>query len=134
MIERAGPSDREAFAAALNADALGFEGGDDGDVAVGEAAYGPPPTIAIRRRREDPTRSILVVVTIDPGQTGWLACSVVATEYAADGKPTASRTLLTPIMKSSTGEFLVETHVGRLVGAGEYTQYFWTLAGAQLGG
>jgi len=134
MMERAEPSDREAFAAVLHADALGFEVGDDGDITISDPAYGPAPTLAIHRARQDPPRAITVVVAIDAGQAGWLACSVVATEYGADGAPLAPRTQVTPIMKSSDGEFFVETHVGRLVAAGEYTQYFWTLAGAQLGG
>jgi hypothetical protein len=130
-MERAGLSDREAFAAVLNADALGFAAADDGNVRVSDSAQGP--ALVIRRERQDPPPgAITVTVTIDAGQAAWLACSVVAVEYAANGEPMEPRNLLTPIMKSSTGEFFVETHVGRLVAAGEYTQYFWTLAGAQL--
>ena len=133
MLDRAKPSDREAFAAALNADRLGFQPTDDGKVEVGDPVYGSAPTLAIRRTRQDPPGAVTVLVAIDAGQTGWLALSVVATEYGADGKPMEPRALVLPIMKAPTGEFLVETHVGRLVAAGEYTEYFWTVAGAHLG-
>jgi hypothetical protein len=122
-----------AFAAVLRADGRGFQAGPDGDVLVSDDAPGAAPTLAIRRERQDPPGAVTVLVTIDVGQSAWLAVSIVATEYAADGAPMEPRLLVTPVLKSSTGEFFVETHVGRLLAAGEYTQYFWTLAGAHLG-
>ena len=75
----------------------------------------------------------MVLAAVDAAQTEWLALSVTATEYAANGDAMAPLALVVPVMKSSTGEFFVQTHVGRLVGAGEYTDYFWTVAGAHLG-
>jgi hypothetical protein len=132
-MERAAPSDREAFAAALHGDGLSFLAGHDGDIQVSDPSHGPAPALALRRERQDPAGAVTLLVSIDAGQTAWLALSVVATEYAADGTLMEPRTLVTPVMKSSTGEFFVQTHVGRLLAAGEYTRYFWTLAGAHLG-
>ena len=132
-MERAELSDREAFAAVLRADALGFQPGHDGEIRVDDPPSGVAPTIAIRRERLDPPGAATVLVTIDAAQAGWLGLSIVATEYAADGTRIEPRVLLTPVLKSSTGEFFVETYVGRLLAAGEYTQYFWTFAGLQLG-
>ena len=133
MIDRAAPSDRDEFAAVLNADALGFQADRDGVIQIDDPAYGPPPTLAIRRERHDPPGSVTVLVTVDARETAELALSIVATEFAADGSPMEPRPLVTPVMKSSTGEFFVQTHVGRLVASGEFTHYFWTVAGAHLG-
>ena len=132
-MERAVPSDGEAFVAVLMVDGRAFHARTGGDVRIGDPAFGPAPSLAIHREREDPSGAATVVVGIDVGQSVWLALSVVTTEYAADGTALEPRTLVTAVLKSSSGEFFVETYVGRLLAAGEYTEYFWTLAGAQLG-
>lgn len=54
MMERADPSDREAFAAVLSGDGLSFRAGRNGNVQVSHAVHGPAPTLAVRRERQDP--------------------------------------------------------------------------------
>ncbi len=132
-MERAKSSDREAFAAALNADGLAFQAAHQGDVSVNDPARGPVPGISIRRERSDPPGAITLFVTIDADRFDWLAISVTEAEFSSDRRVAElPRVEFAPVFKSSDGGFFVETHVGRLVAIGEVAQYFWTLASARL--
>ena len=130
-MERAKRSDREAFAAALTADGFTFKAEHVDEVSVSDPAHGPVPNIYLRRERTGLLPATIgILVTIDAEQFDWLAVSIQIA-YSAS-QPDAPNVRFTPVFKSSAGEFFVETHVGRLVAAGEFTRYFWTVAGSYL--
>ena len=132
-MERAQISDRTAFEPVFIADGSAFQGPQGGEVTVNDPLHGPAPSLFICRRRAEPTGDrVTVLVRIGSDRPGLLALSVTETDYSSDGTESQSQVRLAPVFRSPDG-FHVETHVGRLVGEGEFTTYFWTLAGYRLG-
>jgi hypothetical protein len=133
VMERARTSEWSAFEAAFTADGSAFQG-HDGQVIVNDPEHAPAPSIVIRRRRPDTNgESVSVLITIASDRPGLLAVSVTETDYSSEGTARQSQVHLAPVFRSPNGGFHIETHVGRLVAEGEFTTYFWTLAGYRLG-
>jgi hypothetical protein len=132
-MQRAQTSERAALEAALTADGLAFQAGRDGQVSVNDPSHGPPPSIFIGRRAELTGDAVTVLVAIATDRSGLLALSVTETDYSPDGSRRQSQVGLSPVFRSQDGGFHVETYGGRLVGEGEFTTYFWTLAAYRLG-
>ena len=131
-MERARTSDHEAFTAALVADARAFARGHDGQVSVADGTAGSAPAVTIARATAGSSPSTFTIrLSVGEDPEGRLALSVDEREHLHGTAP-ATTSRFVPVLRDAAGAFYLLTHVGRIVAAGEFSEYFWTVAAARL--